>query len=552
MNVDATDMSFGELLKDNNIYVIPEFQRSYAWKNDEIEEFWNDLYGIYINEEDIYFIGSMVFTPYGDKDPRLKILDGQQRFATIMLFLSALRENLRLENYSRKNDWINSIDAVLTSTDIPSCAKSPKLELNRYDKSFFEKIIIKGIVGKPEYESHVNIQNCFYKFKDKVKMAITEEGEKFVEGCLESIFKKFIIIKIEVDTDINAHILFETLNDRGLELCVADLTKNYIFSISGQKLEDSRRLWEEIVSNVGDKNITKFLRHYWMSTKGPVMKEKLYKNIRKEITSTNVAEHMEKISKSSYVYSNIVSPTHEFWGDNEIEALLEELKILKVDLVHSLILSIYDIYYVENKSKFKELLRLLINFSFRYNTICVLPGNELERLYTSLSLGLRKNQKNWEDIIKELKKISPDQALFLNCFSNFSLYNGNLARYVLKRICKSQLDERGQKELTIDSMNVNWEHIIPKKPNAEWLKFFKEREFDNYLDYINKIGNQTLLLEEYNSKISNYFFDKKQDMYKKSVLPINEYLKTIKQFSREEVETRQSEFGKIADKIWGV
>ena len=52
--------------------------------------------------------------------------------------------------------------------------------------------------------------------------------------------------------------------------------------------------------------------------------------------------------------------------------------------------------------------------------------------------------------------------------------------------------------------------------------------------------------------IQNYFFDKKQDMYKKSVLPINEYLKTIKQFSREEVEIRQSEFGKIADKIWNV
>ncbi|MHA1420433.1 MAG: DUF262 domain-containing protein, partial [Candidatus Heimdallarchaeaceae archaeon] len=106
MQFSTTSIKIGQLLIDGRSYYVPVFQRSFAWEKEQVSEFWDDLMDIHLNRkgEGNYFLGSMVFT-VNDNDSYVKILDGQQRFGTFLLFLSALRDELKRSNLPNTSKW---------------------------------------------------------------------------------------------------------------------------------------------------------------------------------------------------------------------------------------------------------------------------------------------------------------------------------------------------------------------------------------------------------------------------------------------------------------
>jgi len=549
MDINTNKLTVGELLTDGKIYTVPLFQRSYSWEKEHITDFWEDLINLYEKKTSHYFIGSMVFTPH--RNPKkIKILDGQQRFATLLLFLAALRDVLHEIKIKGSTDWIDEINRIIFFRDIVSRSKNPKLELNREDKSFFEKVIINGIISDKKYNSHKLITESYNFFKKNIREKIIMNN-KFIEGSLDIITNRFLIIKIEADSDIDAHMIFETLNDRGLDLSVADLFKNYIFSIAGSSLDEIAQLWKEMVDSVGDHNITKFLRHYCNSKLGLVRKEELYKKLSREFKKSNVKALIEELNKESEIYSNLNNPTSEFWNDKDIEYKLEEMNILKAEQAYTLLLSAYVNLFESDKSYFKKILESLLYLTFRYSTICRLNPNDLERTYSKLAIKLRKGDINSKKTIKELKKLSPSKDTFIESFKKLEIKISKVSKYILLAINNHLMSTSGKREITTNIDNVNLEHIIPKNPDTEWKEFFTKNN-TNYDQLIHKIGNMTILLKEYNNKLKNKFYDQKKEMYKKSVLPLNDKLNKYEEFSIKEVEERQTEMAQLAEILWRV
>lgn len=554
MKIVSSSLTVGEVLKDGKIYSVPIFQRSYSWEKQQIVDFWEDLMNLYNSKEkdDGYFIGSMVFTPHKERN-KIEILDGQQRFATILLFLASLRDTLKQTSFGRAPQWVENITNLVSFSDIVTCSKNPKLELNREDRTFFDKIVIDGSIPDPKYNSHKLIREAYIFFRTEINKKVKESKENFIENILDIITNKLLVIKIEVDSDVNANMIFETLNDRGLELSVANLVKNYIFSISGQKLEEVLQLWKDVVDQVGDYNVTKFLRHFWISSFEVIGKEELYKRLKKEVKEDNVKKFMEQLSGEALVYANFNNPTHEFWGDTEIENMINKLNILRVEQVYSILLAIYNRFH-NKKESFKKLLQILINFTFRYSTVCGLDPKVLESFYSKISIKLRKNKIDEEKVKEDIRKLCPSKDKFIASFEDMEIKNRKLARYVLFEMNNYLLVKNGKKELTTDINNVNLEHIIPKKPDISWKKFFEENDItkENLAHIVYKIGNMTILYKEYNKKIANKFFSVKRVMYEKSELPLNKDLKNYKVFGCEEIKKRQQEMGKIAEELWNV
>lgn len=550
MKIIAASKKVGDILKDRMTYVVPRFQRNYAWEKEQISDLWDDLISTAAGDED-YFIGSMVFTPHKDKN-KTKILDGQQRLATILLLLSALKSVLKEFLIEGSKEWIEEINRIAYTIDISTLSKNPKLELNREDKKFFEEVILNERLINTNFKSHKRIENAYKFFKNRLKEGIEKEGSEFVKKVLNALFDKFLLIEIQVDSDVNAHIIFETLNDRGLELSVSDLVKNYIFSISGDKnLNDVMRMWEDMINTIGDLNVTKFFRHFWLSKYKLVRKDDIYKEIKSRVTSYNVKKFMEVISEDAVIYSNLKNPSHEFWGDEIIEDLLDELNTLKAEQVYILLLALYRKFYDDNKKIFVKMLKLLINFTMRYNTICKFNPNELERLYSSLSIKLRNDEIKREDVEKEIRKFSPPEEQFLECFKSFETKNSKLAKYILFKINDYLMEKDGKREVTADIRKTNLEHIIPQKPDNEWIEFFKKNGIEHE-SLVHKIGNMTILLKEYNKKISNKFFNVKKEMYRESDLPLNKFLAELDMFGPKELSDRQKIMAQIANKIWNV
>ncbi len=550
MNFSSSAIEMSNLFNDQKTYSVPLFQRSYSWKKEQIEELYSDIVSYSDSKDDAeYFIGTMVFSPHSEKT-KVTILDGQQRFASIFIFLAALRDALKKSDLAPKDDWIDEIDKTIFRRATPSIEKRSKLELNKDDKFYFEEIVINGIIHRADKHSHSLLKGNYEYLSDIVRKGIEAVGENYVRNILDVIYNKLFLIRIDVSDEVNANLLFETLNDRGLDLSAADLIKNYLFSMAGNDFEFISSNWDRMSDQIGDNNISRYLRHYWISSFDFVKKENLYRSIKQKITPKKVKDFSESISHESVAYSNLINPTAEFWEDNEIVGLLNDLSTLRVEQVYILLLAI-TIKLFDKKDKIKRLMKTLINFTFRYNTISGLDPKVLENLYGSLSVNFRNDKLSVNEVIEEIKEKNPSSDIFKASFAEFQTRNRKLAKYILFKINHHKMDEQNRKELTINVDNVNLEHIIPKNPNSDWGKFIKE-EGIKLSDILYKIGNQTILYKEYNKELSNQFFDKKLKVYNKSELPINKSLTELSRFGQDEVEKRQLKFAEIANQLWSL
>lgn len=548
MHFSSSAIQLSSLFNDQKIYSVPLFQRSYSWKKEQVEELYNDIQDT--REDSEYFLGTMVFAPNIDKS-KITILDGQQRFASIFILLAALRDALEKANLPDKEIWIEEINKILYKRATPSIEKRSKLQLNKDDRLFFEELVLNNTSIKEEKNSHQLMKLNYEFLYSKFNNGIDASGKNYVENILDVVYNKLSIIRIDVDNEVNANLLFETLNDRGLDLSAADLIKNYVFSLAGNNLDQVSNNWDRMSEQVGDNNISKFLRHYWISSSDFVKKENLYRSIKQKITVTKFKRFSDEIVQESTVYSNLTSPTIEFWEDKEIINLLNELNILRVEQVYILLLSVTQ-KYIDKKDRLKRLLKVIVNFTFRYNTIAGLDPKVLENLYGNLAIGCRSGKLSHTDIIQQISELSPSTELFEASFKDYETRNRKLAKYILVKINEYMMNkERGNEELTINTDNVNLEHIIPKNPNSDWNRFLKSKKIklENFL-YL--IGNQTILYKEYNREVSNLFFDEKLKIYKKSVLPINRELIRFHEFGDDQVINRQIELGQLANKIWSL
>src|SRR3712207_2209217 len=103
--LDYDMVGLGDALTRNE-YRVPVYQRSYAWEEVEIADYWEDLNDALDAGEPDYFLGTLVLTPDPDGN-RLTVIDGQQRLATTSLLFAALRDEWRDRNDEKQATAIN-------------------------------------------------------------------------------------------------------------------------------------------------------------------------------------------------------------------------------------------------------------------------------------------------------------------------------------------------------------------------------------------------------------------------------------------------------------
>ena len=100
-------------------FLIPDYQRPYAWEEPECQTLWDDIfvfafpendYTKFDSDNDEYFLGPIV--TFKNDEGKLEIIDGQQRLTTLMLLLRAF--------YSKFGNMKDQY-AVKTSEDISTC-----------------------------------------------------------------------------------------------------------------------------------------------------------------------------------------------------------------------------------------------------------------------------------------------------------------------------------------------------------------------------------------------------------------------------------------------
>ena len=99
--IEVNKQSVKQLLESGkeHPFVIPEYQRPYAWTEEQIETLFDDLWDFTTSEDggsdgkSTYFLGSIV--AYENENGEQEIIDGQQRITSLFLLLRAIYTMLK-------------------------------------------------------------------------------------------------------------------------------------------------------------------------------------------------------------------------------------------------------------------------------------------------------------------------------------------------------------------------------------------------------------------------------------------------------------------------
>ena len=551
-------MRLNEILSNGKVYKVPPFQRDYSWTEENWEDLWEDILNITITSTNPpHYMGALIFKP-GDNEDEWIIVDGQQRLATLTVvavagiaFLEKLIENKIDEDNNRERVSLFS-SKFIGEKDATSLFYRSKLHLNKNDDPFFQEYILKRKkplnISKLKYSQKLLFKSFEYFYKNIDEDFNGDRGEKIANFLENIISKKLIFIQITVEDDLSAYTVFETLNARGIELAPTDLLKNYLFSlIPRADLPIVEEKWYRIVNLVGFEKFPMFLRYYINSYRKIVRKERLFKEIKSEVrTSENTIELLDDLENIAYFYAALQNPYDEFWNDfynkNDIIKRLESLNLFRVSQHLPLLIAVYR----HKKELLQQALRIATVISFRYNIIGKLNPNDLEKAYNNVAMKISKGEiTTGKEIFDTLKSIYINDEQFVSMFGLASL-NTRRNKKIVKHILLSIEKQLSGNTYDLYDSSITIEHILPENPTEDWLESFEGEEIENY---VYRLGNLTLLESSKNRDIDNKDFQDKLSIYKSSKLKITNDI-NFDEWNRNTIYIRQKKLAEVAKEIW--
>jgi len=364
----------------------------------------------------------------------------------------------------------------------------------------------------------------------------------------------YFFTTINVNDELNAYKVFETLNARGVKLSSTDLLKNYLYSVVFNDGSDDHEMneldnqWERLVGLIGSGSLPDFLRAYWNSQNRFVLHSELFKRIRENIKNKGeVFQLMRDIDRNAHVFAALPNSEDNLW-DTEQRKYIKNLRMFNVRQLYPLLLAGYQKLSAED---FTFLLRSCCTISYRYNVIGNLATNEQERVYNRVAVKLSNgNITGTQSLLDELQSIYVSDDKFRNDFSDKELRttqarNKRVVRYTLFEIEKHVSGN----SYDFESESYNIEHILPESPNEGWGQF----EESDQEQFLYRIGNMNLLKSTENRTIANSAFAEKRSAYEKSEFEITQRIATEnKDWNPERIAQHQKWLAKQATAIWRI
>ncbi len=214
-----------ELLGSDDQYVIPIYQRPYAWTNKEITQLIQDIVDYLIKDKDQkYYIGTLVANAHRTQGQNeFDVIDGQQRFTTLTILLCAIKNEI--------------------TTDI-SWYKRPNLRFRSRKKS---SDTIRCLYNKVELDgNHVtnSIVTGYQNAITALKRILIDYSVSEEDFC-EYLFNKVSILRVIVPEDTDMNHYFEIMNTRGVQLEKHEILKaEFLHALNDNEKCIFNNIWE--------------------------------------------------------------------------------------------------------------------------------------------------------------------------------------------------------------------------------------------------------------------------------------------------------------------
>lgn len=582
-SMDTLSIPYGDLYEDESRYLVPRFQRDYNWKTDHIDEFWNDLVKHWNSEDRTpYYFGSVMLVNEDESDPTFRVVDGQQRMVTSMIFFVALRDYF-LEREDK--DEVKELNYIIYYEDENKQLQS-RLQLNRYNNPFFQqKIIPPGTITSKKSSmigdrvKNRALANCYKQIAERISEYANnvniEEKDDNLRDLYDHLTRNFLIIQNIFSTKQRAYRIFETINHKGLQLDENDLVKNYLMELiddtnsveESQDIIDADNKWGDIMSKLEDVKIKEdfFLRIHLTACGNKTPKDKIYDTIVDQIkNSTDAQGFIDDLEKSADFLFKIKKTKNDDWKDDqEIIDNLNGLNALSDGGMYPILLAAQKNPEFDN---IKKLIELVVKLHFRAKTVCSRSYTSIEGLVVKICNQLKNSNTYYiSDIQKDMVSWSqyPNDDEFEVQFRQLELSSTAKAKYVLMEMEYSKIGGRKTASTQIVT-DIQVEHIMPKSIEGDWRDELIKRsgletaaKVDDYHKRnLKRLGNLTLLSS--NAIIQNDGYQKKLNGngeypgYRDDRLKITSSLAQYDQWNEEVMKAREADFYVHAKKIWNL
>jgi len=561
---------------NNKQFRIPDFQRGYSWQVAQLEDFWQDLENL--EPEYIHYTGVLTIdlidkeSPLWEitkrQNPRLlensgyrlfSVIDGQQRLTTSIILISVI-----LKSFDRCKLLLDErIEAWEAKFLFKSYEKSEPCYIFGYDQdpSSFEFLKTK-IFGQNSKESdNVKLKTVYTK---NLGFAMDFFNKKLVgksEGEISAIFKKLVqqfkFNEFEIGRDLDIHVTFETMNNRGKPLSNLELLKNRLIYVSS-KLKESDQDKADLRAEIH--SCWRTIYNFLGAEEDVVLDDDRFLTVHRNVFFP--FDRSNKVPAKEYLLNQTFTVLRVHSGDitldfvrKYISSLRESAKYWhginfpeKSDFPGSVVEWLEKI----GRLDFRNLGPVLLASAFQYNkgkcSEAEFRGiaKAVER-YNFLVFHVSQARSNAgrSDCLDYANKIysDSDRATVLEVSQELtdSIFNieygwldlGKFEDSMADRFKKGKgyyswsgltyfLFEYENHLRTTDDAKIDWnkvkgnaeksiEHIYPQTPELKcWVKAFSSVKKKHRSNLSHDLGNLVLISKSKNSQIKNYCFDHKK------------------------------------------
>lgn len=503
-------------------FVIPVYQRNYDWLIDNCDQLFSDLVKLSRSNRCSHFFGSIV-TSSADSSYNRLVIDGQQRLTTISLLLlagiKAVKDGAIEISEESKIDEAYEVFLKAKFCNSERKIKLVPIENDRiaYDKIFNEE---------DSFDEDSKVTRNYRHFYD----LLTRKPRALSFDQLLDAIERLQIISIELDSDDDAQLIFESLNSTGLALTEADKIRNYLLmSLTPEEQHMCFKNYWQKIEQATENQPTKFLRDYLtiqQQLQRPVRQSNIYYEWKKYMDGHGRKEELVKMLDYAHYYQQV---TEAKLSTAKLSEKMRHICNIETDVTNVFFIQFLKYASANNLSEDEifKVIDLVENYLAR-RIVCNMPGNALTQVFCALH----------KDVLKSIEEYSSANVELGNSYSDILTYhimrrdgNYQLPRdmqfvesiktrdtyhmlkpfqiFLFERLENSVHGEYNDVATDMKKKDATIEHIMPQTLNGDWKAMLGDNYEEIQDKYLHAFANLTLT--GINSELSNKPFEIKRD-----------------------------------------
>lgn len=503
-------------------FVIPVYQRNYDWLIDNCDQLFSDLVKLSRSNRCSHFFGSIV-TSSADNSYNRLVIDGQQRLTTISLLLLAGIKAVKAGAIEiSEESKIDEAYEVFLKAKFCNSERKIKLVPIENDRIAYDKIFNE----EDSFDEDSKVTRNYRHFYD----LLTRKPQALSFDQLLDAIERLQIISIELDSDDDAQLIFESLNSTGLALTEADKIRNYLLmSLTPEEQQVCFKNYWQKIEQATENQPTKFLRDYLtiqQQLQRPVRQSNIYYEWKKYMDGHDRKEELVKMLDYAHYYQQV---TEAKLSTAKLSEKMRHICNIETDVTNVFFIQFLKYASANNLSEDEifKVIDLVENYLAR-RIVCNMPGNALTQVFCALH----------KDVLKSIEEYISANVELGNSYSDILAYhimrrdgNYQLPRdmqfvesiktrdayhmlkpfqiFLFERLENSVHGEYNDVATDMKKKNATIEHIMPQTLNGDWKAMLGDN-FEEIQDkYLHTFANLTLT--GINSELSNKAFEIKRD-----------------------------------------